>query len=120
MLSGLKDVDREILKHVDDEELLKICTIDKKTWNEICDDNFLKRRLDRYSDIEKYKLANESYKQFFLRVIYYASKMREEFQFEYKSGDYIHQYNLLKEYHNDAWKLLWHAGKHGYLDLVKT
>ena len=39
-LSGLKDIDREILKYVDDKELLKICSVDKKTWNEVCDDNF--------------------------------------------------------------------------------
>ena len=119
MLSGLKDVDREILKYVDDKELLKICSIDRKTWNEICDDNFLKRRLARYPDIEKFKKEDESYKQFFLRVIYYTSKMREEFEFEYKDDDFIHQYKLLKEYQNDSSKLLWHVSKHGYLDLVK-
>ena len=55
MLSGLKDVDREILKHVDDKELLKICSIDKKKWNEVCDEHFLKRRLMKYPGIEKYK-----------------------------------------------------------------
>ena len=32
-LSGLKDVDREILKHVDDKLLLRICGINRKTWN---------------------------------------------------------------------------------------
>ena len=54
-LSGLKDIDREILKYVDDGELLKICSVDKKMWNEVCDDNFLKRRLSQYPGIEKYK-----------------------------------------------------------------
>ena len=61
-LSGLKDVDREVLKHVDDKELLRVCTIDRNTWNEVCDDNFLRRRLSKYPDIEKYKLENESWK----------------------------------------------------------
>ena len=61
MFSGLKDVDREILKHVNDEELVKVCSTDRKTWNEVCDDNFLKRRLMRYPGIEKYKREDESY-----------------------------------------------------------
>ena len=55
MLSGLKDVDREILKYVDDRELLRVCSIDRKTWNDVCDDAFLKRRLSKYPGIEKYK-----------------------------------------------------------------
>ena len=97
MLSGLKDVDREILKHVDDGDLIRICSIDKKTWNEVCDDVFLRRRLSRYPDIEKYKLPNESFKEFFLRVIYYTAKMRELYKFEYKSGDFKEQYDLLKK-----------------------
>ena len=39
-LTSLKDVDREVLKHVGDRELLKICSVNRKTWNEVCDDNF--------------------------------------------------------------------------------
>ena len=69
-LSGLKDVDREILKHLDDKELLEICSLDRKTWNEVCDDAFLRRRLlNKYPEIGKYKSEKETWKQFFLRAI---------------------------------------------------
>lgn len=115
MLSGIKDVDREILKHVDDEELLKICSIDKKTWIEVCDDNFLKRRLMKYPGIEKYKLENESYKQFFLRFAYYISKMKEKYEFRYTEGDFDRQYKMLQTYP----VLLIKASKSGILPLVK-
>ena len=55
-ISGIKDIDREVLKYVDDKELLEICTINRKTWNEVCDDNFLRRRItSKYFGIEKYK-----------------------------------------------------------------
>lgn len=88
-LTGLKDVDREVLKHVDDESLLKICGINRKTWNDVCDENFLKRRLTgKYPNIEKYKKENENWKRFFLKAIYYISKMKEEFHFTYTSGDF--------------------------------
>jgi hypothetical protein len=92
MLTGLKDVDREVLKYVDDKQLLKICSIDKKTWNEVCDDWFLRRRLSKYPDIEKYKKEKESWKRFFLRAIYYIAKMKEKYQYDYISGDFKEQY----------------------------
>ena len=116
-ISGLKDVDREILKHLDDEKLLKICTLDRKTWNEVCDDNFLRRRLMKYPGIEKYKLENESWKRFYLRVLYYVSKMQEEYEYTYKTGNFKVQYDLLKNYKMD--KLLIEAARKGEVEIVK-
>ena len=94
-LTGLKDVDREVLKHVDDRDLLKFCRVDRRFWNEVCDDNFLRRRLGKYPGIEKYKREDESWKQFFLRVIYRIARMKERFQFEYIGGDFEMQYLIL-------------------------
>ena len=116
-LSGLKDVDREILKHVDDEELLKICTINRKTWNEVCDDNFLRRRLMKYPGIEEYKFENESWKQFYLRVLYYVSRMQEEYEYKYNGGDFRLQYDLLGYFKGN--KLLIEAARKGELGVVK-
>jgi hypothetical protein len=117
MLSGLKDVDREILKHVDDCELLKVCSIDRKTWNQVCDDAFLKRRLSKYQDLEKYKEENESWKSFFLRFIYYTSLMREKYHFEYMTGDFMERYQMLKNFSPAS--ILNASSEKGYLDLVK-
>ena len=116
MLSGLKDVDREILKHVDDKYLIRVCATDRKTWNEICDDNFLKRRLMKYPGIEKYKKENETYKKFFLRFAYYTSKMRENFKFEYTEGDFVKQFEILQKKANT---LLIQSTEDGELSLVK-
>ena len=117
-LTGLKDVDREILKYLPDEELLEICPINRRMWNEVCDDNFLTRRLrEKYGGIEKYKKENESWKRFFLRTIYYISKLKD-FKYEYKEGDFEMQYRLL--YHNKSMnKLLVEAASNGELPLVK-
>ena len=123
-LSGLKDIDREILKYVDDGELLKICSVDKKTWNEVCDDNFLKRRLSQYPGIEKYK-GNRSWKRFFSNAIFFISRMRENLQFYYKSGDFKKQYKLLTKTKEDKdcpykhSELLKNAVKEEEIDLVK-
>ena len=118
-LTGLKDVDREILKHADDEDLLKICAINRKTWNSVCDDAFLRRRLSKYPGIEKYKKENESWKQFFLKFIYYIAKMKEKFQFQYTYGDFRKQYKLLDKYEYDENSLLIASSRKGELPLMK-
>ena len=98
-LTGLKDVDREVLKHLDDEDLLKVCVIDKRFWNHVCDENFFKRRLEhKYSGVQKYKKEKETWRNFYLRLMYYISKMKEEFKFIYKGGNFKIQYDLLKRY----------------------
>ena len=118
-LSGLKDIDREVLKYVDDKELIKFCSFERKTWNEVCDDNFLKRRLSsKYSGIEKYRRENETWKQFYLRAVYTISKMREDYKIFYLSGDFEKQYELLKTY-KEGIILLENAADTGQLDLVK-
>ncbi len=93
-LTGIKDVDREILSKVADEDLLKVCSIDKRFWNDVCDDDFLRRRLtSKYPGIEKYK---ETWKDFFLKATFYISKMKEDFGYDYTEGDFKKQYNILK------------------------
>ena len=146
-LSGLKDIDREVLGYVDDRELLRVCSLDRKTWNEVCDDAFLRRRLNsKYPGIEKYKRENESWKQFFLRSLYYTSKMKEKFEFDYTEGDFKKQYDSLKRidhflnrailhyedislikyavengadiHYNDDWPL-WSSAENGRTELVR-
>ena len=126
-LSGLKDVDREILKHVSDKELLGACSVDRRMWNEVCDDSFLRRRLNKYPGIEIYKDEKETWKQFFLRTIYYISKMQEVYKFQYTAGDFKKQYEILHKYIGsrqlvlDSRKnvLLSQAAEQGELSLVQ-
>ena len=64
-LSGLpntKDTDREILLRLSDNELIKTCSLNKYLLNNVCDDNFFKRRLQlTYPDTlrfyNEYKLS---------------------------------------------------------------
>jgi hypothetical protein len=91
----------------------------KKTWNEVCDDAFLKRRLMKYPGIEKYAKLGESWRQFYLRVTYYTSKMKEDYNFDYISGDFKLQYELLKDYKFSRYQLLKKASEYGELELVK-
>ena len=80
-ITGIRDLDRELLSKISDSELFKTCSIDKYTWNIVCDDNFLRRRmLAKYPEIEKYK-RNESWKRFFCKScsLYFQIKRRVQF-----------------------------------------
>ena len=116
-MTGLKDLDREVLKHIDDGKLLQVCTIDKRFWHNVCDDDFLRRRLFKYPRIEKYKLENETWKRFFLRVMYYVLKMKEEHGFVYTSGNFKKQYGLFQRYTGS--RLVYEAAFHGEISMLK-
>ena len=119
MLSGLKDTDREILKWANDEDLLRICSVDRKTWNEVCDDAFLRRRLiAKYPGIEKYKKENESWKHFFLDSIRSIALMKEKFEYDYSGGDFRQQYSLLRKYKDNMTDLLLQSAGAGIFPLV--
>jgi ankyrin repeat protein len=119
MLTGNKDTDREVLRHLDDRDLLKVCHVSKNLWNKVCDDDFLRRRLtEKYPGIEKYKKEGESWKDFFLKALFYIGKMKEEFKFEYTFGDFKKQYYLLKENNSSVYGLFFEAVKNGELPLV--
>jgi hypothetical protein len=87
-LSGIRDLDREILSKVDDIDLLKVCSINKYTWNIVCDDNYLRRRLMKYTDIEKYKTDKETWKQFFTRAINCIALLKEKYNYIYTVGNF--------------------------------
>ncbi len=44
-LTGVRDVDREILLKLDDYSLLKTCSLNNYFKNSVCDDQFLEKRL---------------------------------------------------------------------------
>jgi hypothetical protein len=121
-LSGIRDVDREILGKLDDKDLLKVCSIDKYTWNTVCDDSFLKRRLlTKYPEIEEQKKKSETWKQFFLRAVHYIALMKEKFDYNYTFGNFVRQYELLKTYkrnENNIGLLLYISSANGELALV--
>jgi hypothetical protein len=97
-LSGIRDLDREILGKVEDIDLLNTCSIDKYTWFIVCDDAFIRRRmLKKYPEISQYKWQKETWKQFFSRAVHYILKMKEKYNYYYTFGNFAVQYHLLEE-----------------------
>src|SRR5665647_2358723 len=127
--SSLKDTDREILLRLSDKELIKTCSLNKYLFTSVCDDNFFRRKLQlSYPDTLPFKSSDTTYKQYYLKVIYYVSKMLEEFNYSYVSrnlGNPENQYDILKSIgynsndKNKVQKLLFEAANVGELELVK-
>lgn len=118
-LSGIRDLDREILGKLDDKEILTACSIDKYSWNTVCDDSFLRRRLlMKYPKIEKEKYEGETWKRFFLRAVNYISLLKERYGYDYTFGNFVTQYRIFKESHINDKNLLERAVCKGELALV--
>ena len=87
--TGAKDVDREILSKLPDEDVIKSCSVNSYLTKKVCDEGFFKRRLDKnypelkfvinkqYEFSENAGLIYPSYKQAYLETVYYISKMKE-------------------------------------------
>ena len=112
----IKDLDREILKRIPDEKLLKVCFVSKRMYYDVCDDQFLKRRIEKYGLI-----GRVISKKLFSDIIKYKKILKEKFQFTYTEGDIIKQYSLISNVHfqKDKAELFFASCKDGDLSLVK-
>ena len=115
MLTGIKDLDQLILSKIPNKQLLNVCAINKSLWYHVCDDDFLRRRLSNYFEIEKYR--EENWKRFFLNVINTIYIMNKKYNFKYKEGNFKFQYALLKTSRN-MYDLLFAACIEGEFSLV--
>lgn len=97
-----RDTDREILLRVSDDKLIETCSLNKYLFENVCDDNFFHQKLlFSYPDILGYfKIGSKeykNYKQLYLSMIYYISKMKEDFHYSYTSGNPKIQYEIFKD-----------------------
>lgn len=101
-LSQNKDIDRKILSEIDnDTKLLELCSLNKYFFYQVCDEIFFQNRLiQKYPQLLLHKQENETWKDFYLKILYYVSKLKEDFDFisESNNGNPIIQYAILKKF----------------------
>jgi Ankyrin repeats (3 copies) len=111
-----------LASNMDDKTLLNFCNTDKYFNLKICkDDTFWKRRLD-----EKYPLLTEfkkgTWKQFYLKMTYYISKLEEIFGIpyiptkSYNPEDFYMSYKNSENIFNLAMR---NAAEGGHMEIVK-
>ena len=87
-ITEMKDIDREILLKLNDVDFLKTCNLNNYFRNNVCDDSFLIKRLrNKYPDTLEFKKEDQNWREYFLKVIYYISKLEEDFNYKYLYGD---------------------------------
>lgn len=88
------------MKELEEEkDILSFCQSNKYLYEQFCTDNYLQSFMQkRYPGIEKYKKSNETWKQYFLRFVYYKAILKEKYDFNYENGNIEAQYKLLNKY----------------------
>jgi len=88
---------RKIAMDMDYETLLNYCLTSKYFTNIVCNDIFFYNKLEKdYPDTLKYNSENKNWKEYALEVIYYITKMKEIYGYNYKFGNPKVQYEILK------------------------
>lgn len=124
-----KDVDRLILMEMAHDELINVCSI-SKYGEELCDDIFFMNYLRKhYPQTLEFKTKKESYKDYYLAIIYYIKQLKKEFNFDYKIGSPFFYYNILKNFEMLSTEdrkisenydhFIHNAAKHGNKDIVE-
>ncbi|GAG85778.1 unnamed protein product [marine sediment metagenome] len=119
MLTRYKDVDLyEILMNLDDESLLNFCksAVKQEYEKSLCaDETFWKLRMKNYYP-SYYHLNNQSWKDFYLKMVYYLSKLEELSGIPYISSEYKLYINSQKSMLNMAMN---YASDSGQMDIVE-
>jgi ankyrin repeat protein len=115
-----KDTYEYLLNFADDKDVLNMLSVNKKFSDEKLFERIIKRR---YPLLLSYKQYRQSYKSFFIEMVYYISKLQEDFGIPYIPYKYFnpeifyYSYIDAPEYFlNGAASVAAEAGR---LDLVK-
>ena len=123
MLTGNKDIDREILLKLSDEDLITFYSLNKYFYEDVCDNLFFKRKLQQ-SYPETLKFYNEdNYKKYYLKVVHCIFEMIFKYKYLYTSGDPVKQLNIFDNLYFEEEtiynELLSESCRQGDLTLVK-
>ena len=98
-----KDTYEYLLNFADDRTLLNMLSVNKKFAQKLEDDDFFKRLLEiRYPYLLEFKDKDESFKNFYLREIYYIAIIEEKYKIPYysvKGYDPEYMYYYFKRYY---------------------
>ena len=90
LLTGIRDVDREIVNNLDDKDLLQMCLVNKTYAERVCDDSYFRLRTEkRFPETVPYKdyVRVRTWKNHYLSIIKYIDLLKRD----------IHSYEYLPE-----------------------
>lgn len=105
-LTGHKDTDREILLKLNNDDVLNYCNKlkNRDIFKQICNDDFFKSYITKnYPKLLIYKPFGLKWKLFYLDIVYYISKLKEDFNFDYTNKPKAYPkeyYDIIFKYKN--------------------
>ena len=109
MLTGIKDLDREIVNNLNDKDLLNMCSLNKTYWERVCSDDYFRLRTEKrfpetvpYKDYlrdylneqktrkgrtERTERTERTWKTHYLTIVKYIDILKYKFQYIYKPED---------------------------------
>ncbi len=95
IFSKNKDSDRIILQHLDDKDLLQLVLVNKYAHS-LADENFWMNRLNiKYPSTVQFK-ENQSWKEYYLSIVYYIDMLKNKYKYIYIKGDPKYIYDIFK------------------------
>ncbi len=75
-ISGVKDIDRYILDKLSDTDFLKIYSVNKIYYNNICNEEYFRIRTEqRYPETIPFKKFKTTWKKYYLDILYYKNML---------------------------------------------
>ena len=131
MLTGIRDVDREIVNKLSDKDLLNMCLVNRTYSERVCDDSYFRlRTLARFPETVPYKdyineKKNQTWKNHYLNIVKYIDLLQRNYRYIYRAEDtspellYLARQLVLIHYNYTKNKALRLASENGHLPVVK-
>ena len=93
MLTGIRDLDREIVNKLSDKELLNICVLNKTYAERVCDDSYFRLRTEkRFPETVPYKdyvnpQRTRTWKNHYLNIVKYIDLLQRNYRYIYRAED---------------------------------
>ena len=128
MLSGIRDVDREIVNKLNDKDLLNMCIVNRTYSERICNDDYFRIRTEtRFPETVPYKdyIKVRNWKNHYLNIVKYIDLLQTDYKYDYRSDDkspellYLARQLVSKYSKYDKDQALISASFNGHLPVVK-
>ena len=90
LLTGVRDLDREILNKLSEKDLLNMCVLNKTYSEKVCDETYFRlRTLARFPETVPYKdyTHTKNWKNHYFTNVKYIELLKSKFQYIYKRKD---------------------------------
>jgi hypothetical protein len=114
-----KDLDVKIMTELNEKDFKSLCIVNKYT-QQLCQSDiiYINRLRKNYPHVIQFKPQIMSWKKFYLKALYYILKLKDEYKFDYVTGNPLIYYNIL-ENAPEGKAIIWRAGEMGYIDLIQ-